>query len=227
MDRDTAMNPIPANPPLVELSLDDLVERAQHLVQTGSRRLLGITGSPGAGKSTLCTALVNALGDNAVLVGMDGFHLANTELTRLGRRQRKGAPDTFDIDGYTQLLDRLRTQSAEVIYAPRFDRGLDVSIGSAIPVLRQIPLVITEGNYLLLASGGWEKVRNRLDEVWFLAVPARTRVDRLVGRRQSFGEPTAAAMAWVEGVDQTNAEVVEPSRSRADLIVHFKTQMGG
>lgn len=209
-----------------QLALSELVRRARDLVQVGQRRILGITGTPGAGKSTVCAALIEALGVDAVLVGMDGFHLANAELARLGRRQRKGAPDTFDVDGYTALLARLRAQTSGVIYAPVFDRRLEESIGSAVPVPAEVPLVITEGNYLLLDQPGWAGVRDHLDEAWFLDVAPDERVNRLVARRQSFGESADRAQAWVEGVDEANAVVVEPSRARADLLVQLTTRLG-
>lgn len=209
----------------VTQSVDELVDRARALVRSGQRRLLGITGAPGAGKSTLCSALLAALGADAVLVGMDGFHLANAELLRLGRRDRKGAPDTFDVDGYVALLGRLQEQSAEVIYGPVFDRGLEESIGSAVPVHVETPLVITEGNYLLLDRGGWSDVRGRLDEVWYLEVPAAVRADRLVARRRSFGESTEQAHSWVQSVDSANGAVVETSRERADLLVELSTHL--
>ncbi|MFT4164034.1 MAG: nucleoside/nucleotide kinase family protein [Microlunatus sp.] len=207
------------------LSLTELLDRAQALANAGERRILGITGAPGAGKSTLCAALIEALGSQAVLVGMDGFHLANAELLRLGRRQRKGAPDTFDVDGYAALLARLRTQDTEVIYAPVFDRGLEESIGSAIPVRREVPLVITEGNYLLHDRAGWKGVRELLDEIWFLDLQQEVRVARLVARRLSYGHTVEEAEAWALGSDQTNAVLVDATRDRADLIVQLTTQL--
>ncbi|KHK96431.1 hypothetical protein LK09_15130 [Microbacterium mangrovi] len=199
--------------------MEQLVTRARSLAGAGGRRILGITGAPGAGKSTLCAALLDALGDDAVLVGMDGFHLANDELVRLGRRDRKGAPDTFDVGGYVALLDRLRTQTDAVVYAPVFDRAVETSIGSAQAVRSDIPLVITEGNYLLLREHGWDRVAARLDESWFLDLPADVRASRLVRRRQSHGEDLAAATAWVQGVDEVNAATVTATRARADLVV--------
>ena len=111
--------------------MDELVERARRLATAGRRRVLGITGTPGAGKSTLCEALLDALGQDAVLVGMDGFHLANSELARLGRADRKGAPDTFDVDGYVALLNRLRRPGdAPILYVRCLqpgDRGADLA----------------------------------------------------------------------------------------------------
>ncbi|MDJ0396068.1 hypothetical protein QMK17_22350 [Rhodococcus sp. G-MC3] len=40
-----------------EEMIDELVVRARRLVVTGERRLLGITGPPGSGKTTVCDAL--------------------------------------------------------------------------------------------------------------------------------------------------------------------------
>src|SRR4029453_8603421 len=95
---------------IVALSVAQLVERARGRAEQGGRRLLGITGAPGAGKSTVARAVVEELGPElCALVPMDGFHLANVTLIAWGRRDRKGAWDTFDADGYVHLLRRLRT----------------------------------------------------------------------------------------------------------------------
>ncbi|KTR94281.1 hypothetical protein NS220_09780 [Microbacterium testaceum] len=203
--------------PAVVVHLDALVDRARTLVAAGDRRVLGIAGTPGAGKSTVSDALLAALGADAILVGMDGFHLANEELMRLGRRERKGAPDTFDVDGYVALLDRIR--GGHAVYAPRFDRDLEESIGSAVLVPADVPLVITEGNYLLHDDFGWDAVASRLDEIWFLDVDAQERHDRLVARRLSHGHPHDEAVAWVRDVDEANAVIVERGRDRADLVI--------
>ena len=224
----------PAEPPVgggrppQPLALDQLLRRAGTLAVDGRRRLLGITGAPGSGKSTLSTAIVEGLGDRAaVLVGMDGFHLANAELVRLGRRDRKGAADTFDVDGFVHLLGRLREQTEAVVYAPVFNRLLEESVGSAVPVVRDVPLVVVEGNYLLLQSHGWSEVREQLDEVWFLDVPALVRTDRLVQRRASFGHTVEQSAAWVHDVDEVNASEVEATRGRADLTVRLTTAIDG
>ncbi|WP_082043139.1 nucleoside/nucleotide kinase family protein [Rhodococcus sp. MEB064] len=190
----------------------------------GRRRIVGVTGAPGAGKSTFCALLTAALGGDAVLVGMDAFHLADEELTRLGRRDRKGAPDTFDVDGYVNLLRRLRSQTTETVYAPRFDRSLEAAIGGAVAVSPSTPLVITEGNYLLLddlSAGGfrWSDVRPELDEVWYLDVPASARADRLVARHESHGKSHHDAYRWTHDVDLRNAEIITAASPRADLVI--------
>lgn len=197
----------------------DLIERASALAERPGRTVLGIVGPPGAGKSTVCEALGQALGERAALVGMDGFHLDNEVLVALGRRQRKGAPDTFDVPGYVSLLRRLRSPGQEVAYAPRFDRSLELSIGSAVPVSPEVPLVVTEGNYLLHDEDGWSQVRPLLDEVWFLDVPAAELRRRLVARRRGHGESEADALAWVTEVDEPNAAVIVRRRDAADLVV--------
>lgn len=196
-----------------------LVARAEHHIESGNRRIIGIAGPPGSGKSTLAGQLVAALGGRAVLVPMDGFHLADAELSRLGRRGRKGAPDTFDADGYLSLLRRLRDNTAAVVYAPRFDRRIDDPVAGAIPVAADVPLVVTEGNYLLLESGSWQAIPALLDEVWYLDLDEPTRLRRLISRHIEFGKDAAAARAWVRQVDQRNAAVIARTRARADLVV--------
>src|SRR5215470_13684732 len=122
---------------------DALVARARTLARQGERKILGIAGPPGGGKSTVARQVVAELGEQARLVPMDGFHLAQSELVRLGRRDRMGAPDTFDAAGYAALLRRLRDNAEPVVYAPAFRREIEEPIAGAIAVLRQVPLVVT------------------------------------------------------------------------------------
>ncbi|MFC7722562.1 nucleoside/nucleotide kinase family protein [Nonomuraea recticatena] len=152
-------------------------------------------------------------------VPMDGFHLADVELDRLGRRDRKGAPDTFDAAGYAALLGRLRQDEEDVVYAPAFERDLEQPIAGSIPVERPARLVVTEGNYLLLEQGDWARVRPRLHEVWYCDLGSDERVRRLVARHERFGKDHDAAVAWVLGTDQRNADLVATTRARADLVV--------
>jgi fructokinase len=204
----------------VTLSLGDLVERARALAVPGQRHLLGITGAPGAGKSKVAQEIVDKLGpDMAVLVPMDGFHLSNQTLIALGRRGRKGASDTFDADGYVNLLRRLRNQEEEIVHAPDFDRDVDESIGSALPISRDVPLVVTEGNYLLCESGGWAGVAPLLDERWYLQVDDATRLQRLTYRHQVHGMSHQEADSWARTTDQDNAVVIAQSMPRADLVI--------
>jgi len=205
----------------LECTLDELVERARSLAAGGTRCLLGITGAPGAGKSTAAQAIATALGEQAVLVGMDAFHLANEVLSRQGSQGRKGAPDTFDPWGYAHLLRRLKSNREPVVYAPVFDRGLEESIGCAVPVGRGVPLVITEGNYLLLDAEGWREGRELINHVWYLDIGNSERQRRLIRRHQAFGKPPSEAEAWALGSDQRNADIVQGTRERADLIINL------
>ncbi|TML99052.1 MAG: nucleoside/nucleotide kinase family protein [Actinobacteria bacterium] len=198
-----------------------LLERARRLVASGRRRILGIVGPPGGGKSTVARLVVAQLGDAAALVPMDGFHLAQAELVRLGRRDRMGAPDTFDADGYVALLRRLRDATDSVVYAPEFRREIEEPIAGAIAIPRSVPLVVTEGNYLLLEHGGWDGVRALLDESWYVEVDEETRIERLVKRHVAFGKAPGEAREWTMGSDQRNAEVVARTAHRADLVVRL------
>jgi pantothenate kinase len=153
---------------------------------------------------------------------MDGYHLADVELDRLGRRGRKGAPDTFDPAGYAALLHRLRSAPPEVVYAPAFDREIEQPVAGSIPVPPACRLVVTEGNYLLLDDPAWRAARAELDAVWFVEADEALRLDRLVRRHVDFGKPPAAAEAWVRGTDEPNARLVEAARERADLLVRVE-----
>jgi pantothenate kinase len=198
--------------------LATLVARARRLAASGERRVLGIAGAPGAGKSTLAERIVAALGDRAVLVPMDGFHLAEAELHRLGRHARKGAVDTFDAAGYVALLRRLR-EDAGLVYAPVFRREIEEPVAGAIPVDPAVPLIVTEGNYLLVDAGEWAPVRTLLDEAWFLEVPEPERLRRLTGRHMAYGRSADEAAARARGTDQRNADLIAATCRHADLII--------
>ena len=198
-------------------------DRLNALMAGGGRKILGIVGPPGCGKSTLAAALLELLGDAAVAVPMDGYHLANVELARLGRASRKGAEDTFDSAGYVALLRRLRTQASdEIVYAPEFRREIEEPIANAIPVFAQTQLVITEGNYLLLDHGHWSAVKGLLDEVWYVEVDPVLRRERLVKRHMRFGRTLEAAQDWVAHTDEPNALRIDATKSRADLLFDYQ-----
>lgn len=204
---------------VARLTIDQAVERASLLPARGVR-LLGITGSPGAGKSTLSDALAARI-PGGVIVPMDGFHFANAVLHKHGTRARKGAPHTFDVHGFVALLTRIRRQlpGEPPVYAPRFDRALDESIGSAIEVPADSPLIIVEGNYLLHDRDGWEQIAPLLDEAWFVDPGERLRHERLIRRHEAYGLSPEAAEEWALGTDELNARVVRATRSRADLVL--------
>jgi len=199
--------------------LAQLLARARVLAGQGGRRMLGITGSPGAGKSTLAEEVVAAMGRAAVLVPMDGFHLAQVQLAALGRTATKGAIDTFDVGGFVHLLQRLDRADESVVYAPAFRRDLEEPIAGTIAIPAEVPLVVVEGNYLLAESAGWCGVRELLDEVWFLDPPDDLRLERLIARHMLFGRDRPAAKERSLGSDQVNAELVASTRHRSDVLV--------
>ena len=194
--------------------------RIEALLAAGGRRLLGLVGPPGAGKSTVAEALLERYGAVAQVVPMDGFHLANVELARLGRAARKGASDTFDAAGYVALLKRLRTPAPnETVYAPVFRREIEEPIAGAIAVPPDTRLVITEGNYLLLDEPPWAEVATLLDDCWYIDVDDALRRQRLVARHMRHGRDAAAAQAWVEHTDEPNARRIAATRARARAVL--------
>ena len=197
--------------------------RLSALINDGGRKVLGIVGPPGSGKSTLAAVLLGFLGKVAVAVPMDGYHLASVELARLGRAGRKGAEDTFDSAGYVALLHRLKAQRAdEVVYAPEFRREIEEPIANAIPVFAETPLVITEGNYLLLDHGHWSEVRGLVDEIWYVDIDPSVRRDRLAKRHMRYGRSQTEARDWVANTDEPNAVRIEATKHRADVLFNWE-----
>jgi pantothenate kinase len=196
--------------------------RVRELLEDGGRKLLGLVGPPGAGKSTLALALQNAFAGVSQVVPMDGYHLANVELQRLGRAGRKGAPDTFDSAGYAAMLQRLRRQTPdEIVYAPEFRREIEEPVAGAIPVFSQTRLVIAEGNYLLLDSGPWAGIAALLDDVWYVDIDDSLRTNRLTQRHEQFGRSRQAALDWVAGTDEPNARLIGSTKPRAKLVFRW------
>ena len=217
---DSVNPPLPAALRAREIAgaIDDLRAR----LADGHRVLLGITGSPGAGKSTFAACLQDAFGpETAVVVPMDGFHLGNAIIAGKPLQQRKGAIDTFDVGGYLSLLQRLRRRDEDVVYAPEYRRSIEEPVAASIAVPASVPLVITEGNYLLVDQPQWREVRAQLDEAWFIEVQDSLRLSRLVKRHMLFGKAQAAAEAWAGGSDQVNAELIESTKASADRIINW------
>jgi pantothenate kinase len=208
---------------------DPLLHRVEALADAartdGRRRVLGIAGPPGAGKTTLVlrilagAAALPGLAGRVAHVPMDGFHLRDAELVRLGLRDRKGAPDTFDPVAYAALLADLRRSPRRVVHAPAFDHAVGEPAPGAITVSSDADVVLTEGNYLLVEGPSWRAVRDLLDEVWFCALDDAVRRDRLVARHVEAGRDPADATAWVDRSDEANARLVNAVPGGADVVV--------
>lgn len=205
----------------------ELHRRAHQLLadglETGERRVLGICGAPGAGKSTLAAQLQSELAQSypgaSVVLAMDGYHLAQSVLDRRGLADVKGAPETFDGRGFASMLHRLHAEQAQTLYAPCFHREIEDSVAGEIEVPPAVKLVIVEGNYLLLQSEPWLEVSSLLDESWFLDLPGELRRERLVRRHLSFGVDAETAKARATGNDENNARLIGATAGHADRLV--------
>ncbi|WP_028279898.1 nucleoside/nucleotide kinase family protein [Arthrobacter sp. H5] len=213
------------------ITLSCLLERIAALqdAQPGTV-IIGIVGTPGAGKTTLVEQLMGRLNGTETNperqqhahVPLDGFHLSDQELSRIGLLDRKGAPETFDVYGYAATLQRLKTPRESVVYAPGFERAIEQPIAGVVPVFPSAGTILTEGNYLLLDKPGWRKVREQCTEVWYCVQDDRVRLERLIQRHVMFGKSPTAAREWVQRVDEENARIIRSTRHRADLVVELE-----
>lgn len=186
-----------------------------------TRVIVGIVGAPGAGKSTISQQLVDSLPPHTALLGIDGFHLSQSRLVALGRRQRMGAADTYDVDQFVAVLREIRFGTGPVI-APGFDRAIEEAVAGAITIPADARIVVVEGNYLLHDAAGWQSVACLLDESFFVAVDHDVRLGRLIARHERFGKLADAAAAWATGPDETNARLIETTAARADHTIRLR-----
>jgi pantothenate kinase len=199
-----------------------LAERIQAALRsTGpSTFIAGICGPPGAGKSTLAAALCEALAGSplAQLCPMDGFHFSNERLRELGLTRFKGRIDTFDVEGYASLLERLHRGERE-FFCPIYSRELHEVVDNGIWIRAETRCIVTEGNYLLCSAGRWSSIAPLLDLKIYLTADDATLRPRLEQRHIAGGMSAAEASVKIAETDLPNAELVATTAARADLIL--------
>jgi pantothenate kinase len=213
-----------------EQALAFLVARAGDLLPSGhrGRRILGLAGGPGTGKSTLAAQLVDMLNREnpgvAALVPMDGFHMRHAKLEALGTAADKGAPHTFEAAAFADFLQRLKTATGPVS-GPGYSRRIEDVVDDAFTVDAEVRLLVVEGNYLLLEDPPWSRVRPLLDLAVFLSAPRETVRARLLRRHAEAGLFTEERNRFhVEHVDLRNYDLVASSRERADIAIDLVTE---
>jgi pantothenate kinase len=183
------------------------------------RFITALAGAPGSGKSTLSQALAAALGPQARVVPMDGFHYDDAVLDIRGLRARKGAPETFDIAGFLHLMQRLR--DGDEVAIPVFDRSLELSRAAADVVMPEDRFLVVEGNYLLLQEAPWDRLLPFFDLTVFLDVPMAELDRRLMARWAHYGKSPAEARAWIDSNDLPNIRRVIAGSRAADVTVRW------
>jgi pantothenate kinase len=203
-----------------EISNEEAKAIVVECASASTRTIIGIIGKPGGGKSTLSKYLLKGMDPTLVsVVPMDGFHLSNKVLKELGRSDRKGAQDTFDVKGFTTLIERIKMDSAEPIYYPIFDRSIEESIAAQGVVYPSTRVVIVEGNYLMHDRDGWQEISPLLDQSWYAFLDEDIRISRLISRHIAFGKDPESAKAWAKGSDQFNADLIETGVGRCDFLI--------
>lgn len=199
----------------------EIIRRASSV----TRLVVAIAGPPGSGKSTLADDLrarLNEAGLNSAVVPMDGFHLDNAVLDRLGLRHRKGAPETFDGEGFVRLVAALR-QNRVPVDVPVFDRALDRVVEGDCAIMPEQRIILVEGNYLLLNEVPWNRLPAMFDMTVFVDPGMDILKDRLVRRWLDNGHTREAAEQRALSNDVPNAQRVLDNSMTADIVIGSDT----
>lgn len=193
------------------------------LAERGERVIVGFAGAPGSGKSTLAAQVCRELGNQAALVPLDGWHLSSDLTAKLGAGDQRGAPHTFDVAGFIVLLRRIRAQSdfgdGPTIYAPDFRREIEEPVAGSIAIDVSTPVIVVEGNYLLLDCAMWREIHPLLDLSYYVHLDDEERQRRLIDRHIRFGKSPEDAKRWVLGTDERNARLIDHLRLPATRVI--------
>ena len=205
------------------MSLELLFEQIQSSLDGQSARtIIGIVGKPGAGKSTVVEEIAKRFDSNTVsIIPMDGFHLSNEELISLGRRERKGAPDTFDVEGFTSLIKKVKINYNIDHTFPIFHREIEASVDNEGIVPKESRVVVIEGNYLFSTDHNWGGIYSLLNHTWFIEIDDEVRIERLIARHVRYGKTPEEAEAWSRGSDETNARFIGLTANRAENRINL------
>jgi len=187
---------------------DLLAEKAKG----GGRVVAALAGAPGSGKSTVAERLCDALNARqvglAAVLPMDGYHYDDLHLVPAGLRPRKGAPETFDVGGLFHTLKRIRDRDEDFVAVPVFDRSIEIARAGARMISASVPVIIVEGNYLLLDRAPWQRLRPLFDVAVLVDVPEPVLRHRLTARWQHYNL-TPDEIAWkLDGNDLPNGRFV-------------------
>ena len=203
------------------MSINLLFEQIQSLLQgPNPRSIIGIVGKPGAGKSTVVSEIEKRFDPSQVsVIPMDGYHLSNEELISLDRRDRKGAPDTFDTQSFISLISKVKNNPETELRFPIFHREIEASKADEGIVQSGVKVIVVEGNYLFSEEHNWEGVFPLLDHTWFIEISDEVRIERLIARHIRYGKTPEDAEKWSRGSDEANARFIELTAHRAANII--------
>ncbi len=203
------------------MSINLLFEQIQSLLQgPNPRSIIGIVGKPGAGKSTVVSEIEKRFDPSQVsVIPMDGYHLSNEELISLHRRDRKGAPDTFDTQSFISLISKVKNNPETELRFPIFHREIEASKADEGVVESGVKVIVVEGNYLFSEEHNWEGVFPLLDHTWFIEISDEVRIERLIARHIRYGKTPEDAEKWSRGSDEANARFIELTAHRAASII--------
>ena len=203
------------------MSINLLFDQIQSLLQsTSPRSIIGIVGKPGAGKSTVVSEIEKRFDPSQVcVIPMDGYHLSNETLIELGRRDRKGAPDTFATKAFISLISKVKNDHTSEHRFPIFHREIEASKKDEGIVPIGAKVIVIEGNYLFSEEHNWNGVFPLLDHTWFIEIDNEVRMQRLIARHVKYGKTPEEAEYWSRGSDEANAQYIELTAHRAAGVI--------